>query len=102
MLLLFSLTLFVSAALMFAVQPMYGRMVLPLLGGSPSVWNTVMVFYQVTLLAGYGYAHALSRRGPRWWFLHLALLLTALCVLPLRLRPDQTPPPGGTRWRGCC
>jgi len=95
MLLLFSLTLFVSAALMFAVQPMYGRMVLPLLGGSPSVWNTVMVFYQVALLVGYGYAHALSRRGSRWWILHLALLLVALCVLPLRLRPDQTPPPGG-------
>ncbi len=95
MLLLFSLTLFVSAALMFAVQPMYGRMVLPLLGGSPSVWNTVMVCYQVTLLAGYGYAHVMSRRGPRWWVLHLALLLAALCVLPLRLRPDQTPPPGG-------
>lgn len=95
MLLLFSLTLFVSAALMFAVQPMYGRMVLPLLGGSPSVWNTVMVCYQLTLLVGYGYAHALSRRGPRWWSLHLVLLLTALVVLPLRLRPDQTPPPGG-------
>lgn len=95
MLLLFSLTLFVSAALMFAVQPMYGRMVLPLLGGSPSVWNTVMVCYQLTLLVGYGYAHALSRRGPRWWGLHLALLLAALVVLPLRLRPDQTPPPGG-------
>lgn len=95
MLALFSLTLFVSAALMFAVQPMYGRMVLPLLGGSPSVWNTVMVCYQVTLLAGYAYAHALSRRGPRWWVLHLALLLVALWVLPLRLRPDQTPPPGG-------
>jgi len=95
MLMLFSLTLFVSAALMFAVQPMFGRMVLPLLGGSPSVWNTVMVCYQVTLLVGYGYAHALSRRGPRWWGLHLTLLLVALCVLPLRLRPDQTPPPGG-------
>lgn len=95
MLPLYALTLFVSAALMFAVQPMYGRMVLPLLGGSPSVWNTVMVCYQVTLLVGYGYAHALSRRGPRWWGLHLALLLTALVVLPLRLRPEQTPPPGG-------
>lgn len=95
MLLLFSLTVFVSAALMFAVQPMYGRMVLPLLGGSPSVWNTVMVCYQVTLLAGYGYAHALARRGPRWWGLHLALLLAAFVVLPLRLSPDQTPPPGG-------
>jgi SAM-dependent methyltransferase len=95
MLLLFSLTLFVSAALMFAVQPMFGRMVLPLLGGSPSVWNTVMVFYQVALLVGYAYAHALGRRGRRWWMLHLAMMLVALCVLPLRLRPDQTPPPGG-------
>lgn len=95
MLLLFSTTLFLSAALMFAVQPMFGRMVLPMLGGSPSVWNTVMVFYQLTLLVGYAYAHALSRRGPRWWWFHLALLLVALCVLPLRLRADQTPPPGG-------
>jgi SAM-dependent methyltransferase len=95
MLLLFSSTLFLSAALMFAVQPMYGRMVLPLLGGSPSVWNTVMVFYQVTLLVGYGYAHALSRRGPRWGTVHLALLAIAFTVLPLRLRAEQTPPPGG-------
>src|SRR5262245_12184618 len=50
MLLLFSTTLFLSAALLFAVQPMFGRMVLPLLGGSPSVWNTVMVFNQVMLM----------------------------------------------------
>jgi SAM-dependent methyltransferase len=95
MLPLFALTLFLSAALMFAVQPMYGRMVLPLLGGSPSVWNTVMVFYQLALLVGYGYAHALGRRGPRWWVLHLALLVVALVVLPLRLRPEQMPAPGG-------
>lgn len=95
MLVLFSLTVFLSAALMFAVQPMFGRMVLPLLGGSPSVWNTVMVFYQVTLLAGYAYAHALGRRGPRGWWLHLGMLAVAMVVLPLRLRADQAPPGGG-------
>jgi len=94
-LLLFSTTLFLSAALLFAVQPMFGRMVLPLLGGSPSVWNTVMVFYQVTLMVGYAYAHALSRRGVRWWILHFVLLVVALSVLPLRVRADQIPPAGG-------
>ena len=50
---LYSATLFVSAALLFLVQPMFARLVLPLLGGSPSVWNTAMVFYQAMLLAGY-------------------------------------------------
>ena len=95
MLLLFSITLFLSAALLFAVQPMFGRMVLPLLGGSPSVWNTVMVFYQVILMVGYAYAHALARRGARAWALHFALLVLGLTVLPLGLRPDQIPPAGG-------
>ncbi|HEU5323201.1 MAG TPA: hypothetical protein VFX28_20510, partial [Methylomirabilota bacterium] len=61
----------------------------------PAVWNTVMVFYQVTLLVGYAYAHALSRRGARAWNLHLVLLVIGLCVLPLHLRPDQVPPAGG-------
>jgi len=96
MLLLFSITLFLSAALLFAVQPMFGRMVLPLLGGSPSVWNTVMVFYQVILMVGYAYAHALSRRGARAWILHFALLTLGLTVLPLHLRPEQIPPAGGS------
>lgn len=95
MLLLFSIALFLSAALLFAVQPMFGRMVLPLLGGSPSVWNTVMVFYQATLLAGYGCAHALGRRGPRWWIAHLLLMVAALALLPLRLGPGQIPPGDG-------
>src|SRR5262245_10057665 len=96
MLLLFSTTLFLSAALLFAVQPMFGRMVLPLLGGSPSVWNTVMVFNQVMLMVGYAYAHALARRGARAWGFHLALLLLGLSVLPLHLRPDQIPPANGS------
>jgi len=49
--------IFTSAFLLFWVQPLYSKMVLPLLGGSPSVWNTAMMFFQLTLLAGYGYVH---------------------------------------------
>ena len=95
MLLLFSVALFVSAALLFAVEPMFARMVLPLLGGSPSVWNTAMVFYQAALLAGYGYAHLLSGRGLRWRAAHLAVMAAALLLLPLGLGPTQRPVPGG-------
>ena len=51
MVVLFTVTVFIGAALLFALQPMFARMVLPLLGGSPSVWNTAMVFYQAALLA---------------------------------------------------
>ncbi len=58
LLLLFALTLFVSATLLFLVQPMIGKMLLPMLGGTPAVWNTCMVFFQALLLAGYAYAHA--------------------------------------------
>src|SRR4030065_486533 len=68
--LVFALTLFTSAPLLFVVQPLFAKMVLPLLGGTPAVWNTCMVFYQAALLAGYAYAHLATRwlggrpRGP--------------------------------------
>ncbi|MFO0865875.1 MAG: hypothetical protein U0744_14700 [Gemmataceae bacterium] len=52
----FAITLFLSAALLFMVQPMIGKMLLPSLGGTPAVWNTCMVFFQAVLLLGYGYA----------------------------------------------
>ncbi|MFU8804399.1 MAG: hypothetical protein ACNA8W_11360, partial [Bradymonadaceae bacterium] len=55
---LFALTLFVSSSLLFLVQPMVAKMLLPVLGGSPAVWNTCMVFFQAVLLLGYLYAHA--------------------------------------------
>ncbi len=81
---LFALTLFVSAALLFAVQPLLGKLLLPLLGGASSVWTTCMVFYQVVLLAGYLYAHVVTRCVPRWGqaVLQLGLLLGAFFVLP--------------------
>jgi hypothetical protein len=98
MLTLFTLTLFVSSALLFVVEPMVARMVLPVLGGTPAVWNTCMVFFQAALLAGYLYAHA----GPRLLglrrhaILHLALLSLALATLPTALRDAGTPPVDGT------
>ena len=84
-LLLYALTLFASATLLFVVQPMVGKMVLPLLGGTPAVWSTCMVFFQAALLGGYAYAHASTawlgvRRQARW---HLILLALPLAVLPL-------------------
>src|SRR3954466_3006571 len=54
---LYGTTMFLGAALLFSVQPMIGKMVLPILGGTPGVWTTCMVFYQTALLAGYAYAH---------------------------------------------
>ncbi len=71
----FSLTLFLSAALMFAIQPMTGKMLLPLVGGTPSGWIVAMAFFQIMLLGGYLLAHALSRLSPQ---LHALFYLSAL------------------------
>jgi SAM-dependent methyltransferase len=94
MLVLYTLTIFVGAALLFLVQPMVGRMVLPLLGGSPAVWNTAMVFYQAVLLSGYAYAHFATRRlAPRRQVLvHFIVLLLPLLVLPIGIPKGWTPP----------
>src|SRR5947209_10666293 len=85
MLAVFALTLFTSATLLFLVEPMVGKMILPLLGGTPAVWNTCMVFFQAVLLAGYAYAHAatawLSTR--KQVLLHLAVLLVPFLFFPL-------------------
>lgn len=92
--LLFATTLFVSATLLFTVQPLVGRLLLPALGGSPVVWNTCLVFFQGVLLLGYFYAHATIRwlgvRRQIW--LHLALLPLPLMVLPITL--TDLPPSG--------
>jgi hypothetical protein len=82
---LFALTLFVSALLLFLVQPMIGKMLLPMLGGTPAVWNTCMVFFQALLLLGYAYAHtATAWLGVRRQaLLHLGVLLLPLLTLSL-------------------
>src|ERR671937_838378 len=84
-LVVFTAAVFVSALLLFAVQPMFARMVLPYLGGSPSVWSVAMVFFQSMLLAGYAYAHLLMRapRADVAVGVHVALLLVAGLTLPL-------------------
>ena len=90
----FSVTMFVSAALLFLVEPMFAKMALPLLGGSASVWTTCLVFFQITLLAGYAYAHAsVKLLGSRWQIaMHAAVLLAALALLPIHVPSGWTPP----------
>src|SRR2546427_5259811 len=88
---LYAVALFVSAMLLFVVQPMVAKMILPLLGGTPAVWNTCLVFFQATLLVGYLYAHGLSRwlrpRGQCLW--HLGMLLIPFLTLSWFLFPLQ-------------
>ena len=100
--LIFAATILLSAALMFIVEPMFAKMVLPLLGGSPSVWNTCLVFYQAALMAGYIYAHlSLKWLGPRRQaVLHVVLLCVAWIVLPIGVAQGWTPPSEGnpTAW----
>ena len=93
MLLIYAVTLFVSALLVFLVQPMVGKMILPALGGTPAVWNTCMVFFQAALLAGYAYAHASVRLlGVRKQAgLHLAILLAPVAVLPVAVSMSGVP-----------
>ena len=95
---LFACTLFTSAFLLFLVQPLFAKMVLPLLGGAPAVWNTCMVFFQAALLAGYAWAHWSSRRLPIRWQVGLQVLLLglALFTLPIHLPADSRPPTSGT------
>jgi hypothetical protein len=90
----FALTMFVSAALLFLMEPMFAKMVLPLLGGTPAVWSTCLMFFQAVLLGGYAYAHIssklLSRRGQAR--LHLVVLIGALLALPFRVPEGWAPP----------
>ena len=96
-LVLYTAAIFCGATLLFLVQPMFARMVLPTLGGSPSVWNTAMVFYQAVLLAGYAYAHSTTAKlgVRRQAILHLALLALPLLTLPIRVPADWSPPTAG-------
>ena len=94
---LFTISIFTSAFLLFLVQPMFARMMLPYLGGSPAVWNTALVFYQATLLLGYAYAHWASRNliGKRVW-IHVGLLVLGFLLLPLRVPLMGEPPRSGS------
>ena len=73
---IFVVAIFVSAALLFAVQPMFTKMVLPQLGGAAAVWSVALVFFQTALLAGYAYAHLITRLVPgrRSLLIHIAVM----------------------------
>jgi MFS family permease/SAM-dependent methyltransferase len=81
---IYAATIFLSSFLLFLVQPLIARLILPWFGGSAAVWTTCMLFFQVLLLAGYAYAHALSKlAGRRQAVVHTVLLLAALATLPI-------------------
>ena len=94
LIILFAGTLFTSASLMFVLQPLFGKLLLPLLGGSPAVWNTCMVFYQSLLFLGYLYAHTISTRFSqhRQIQIHTAVILVSFLALPLALPENIAPP----------
>ncbi len=98
----FALTMFLSAALIFAVQPMFARMALPLLGGAPAVWNVALAFFQAALLAGYAYAHLLQRlrRLDVQLCVHVVAIVLAALTLPLAVTEALGPPPetGQAAW----
>jgi hypothetical protein len=93
----FSITLILSAFLLFSIQPLFTKMILPLLGGSASVWNTAMVFFQAMLLAGYAYAHLTSRYLSirRQSILHLGILAACAVFLPIAIPAGSHPAPDG-------
>ena len=93
---LFGTTLVLSAGLLFLIQPMFAKTMLPLVGGAPAVWNTCAVFFQMAVLAGYGYAHVTARwlNVRRQAALHTGVVLLPLLVLPFGAGRDWAPPAG--------
>src|SRR5215813_10447315 len=100
--LFFAPTIFLSAFLLFWCEPMVGKMMLPLLGGAASVWITCLLFFQLMLLAGYGYAHALERYATIriQMRVHFGLMLVALAFLPMHfsVRPYTAASSHPTWW----
>ncbi|HXY61409.1 MAG TPA: hypothetical protein VEJ22_00620, partial [Nitrospirota bacterium] len=94
--LLFASTIFLSAFLLFQIQPMIAKMILPWFGGSAAVWITAMLFFQTALLGGYLYAHwSISRLRPKTQTItHMLLLLLSLAFLPIA--PALSWKPAGT------
>ena len=93
----YTATTFLSALLLFSVQPMFAKMVLPVLGGSPSVWAVAIFFFQAALLVGYCYAHFLIAHAstPATGVIHLCVCLLAFLALPIGLPSGWSEPPTG-------
>jgi hypothetical protein len=94
---IFALTALTAAFLLFWVEPLFARLVLPLLGGAPAVWNTCLMYFQALLLLGYLYAHASSRYlAPRKQIvMHVALLIACGLALPVAIPAGWSPPSSG-------
>ena len=96
----YALTIFLSAFLLFQVQPLIGKMILPKLGGTPQVWNTCMLFFQSALLLGYAYTNAVSTRLKLRQQLMVHSVLLALPIVTMLMFPiyaevqEWSPPPG--------
>jgi hypothetical protein len=88
--LIYTLTVFTSAFLLFLIQPIISKLLLPHLGGSPAVWNTAMMFFQIFLLLGYVYTHLTARwlGARKQSLLHIVLLVISLAWLPIALKTD--------------
>jgi MFS family permease/SAM-dependent methyltransferase len=93
---LYAATIFLSSFLLFLVQPLIARLILPWFGGSAAVWTTCMLFFQALLLAGYAYAHLIAKYSRRRFeaLMHSALLVTAVATLPIA--PNELWKPSGT------
>jgi hypothetical protein len=91
----YGVAIFLSAGLLFAVQPLFAKVVLPTLGGAPAVWSVALVFFQAALLAGYLYAHLLTRflPGRPSVIVHVILMLLATVALPLGIASTWGRPP---------
>ncbi|MAH05964.1 MAG: hypothetical protein CL561_10440 [Alphaproteobacteria bacterium] len=90
----YSLTLILSAVLLFSVQPMFSKMILPLLGGTSQVWNTSMLFFQLCLLAGYAYAHGTTKllSAKLQAIIHVCLVTAFIISLPFGVDASLEPP----------
>src|ERR1700743_2100632 len=90
---LYAITIFLSAFLLFQVQPLIAKIILPWFGGSAAVWAAAMLFFQLVLLAGYGYAHVLIRylRPKAQLSVHAGLLALSCALLPILPSPAWKP-----------
>src|SRR5215475_367591 len=94
---LYALTIFLSAFLLFQVQPLIAKIILPWFGGSAAVWSASMLFFQISLLAGYAYAHSMiNLRKPKvQLWVHIALLAISCALLPILPSPSWKPSVAG-------
>ena len=94
---LYAVTIFLSAFLLFQVQPMIAKIILPWFGGSAAVWSASLLFFQLSLLAGYAYAHISIRylQARAQMVLHVALLAASCLLLPILPSPAWRPTEAG-------